>query len=192
MNVDDIHVGYYVRQVYEGCRYLTVGQGPLVKAMALAHLSPCFAVFANLKAPYEEQPSTLSKVVRDARTGELLETFARSVDINYIVGWLLLGGDRYIRSCVEAIGERNLIPQGEGRSLWFEFDRVTGALVSAGYPAGTRMEKAWTEPWPDELVIVHFCGGHQSLGMLTDGVGVAGLNDLSGVWTGNPSHWPPR
>lgn len=192
MDIEKIHVGYYIRHLYEGSRYLTVGQGPLVKAMALAHLSPCFIVFANLKAPYEEQPSTLSKMMRDVRTGELLETFARPVDINSVVGWLLIGGDRYIRASVDAIREGGLIPQGDRRSLWFEYDRASGALVQSGHAAGNRMEKAWTEPWPDELVIVHFAGGHESLSMLTDGVGIGGLDDLNGVWTGHPSNWPPR
>jgi hypothetical protein len=186
MKTDDIHVGYYVRQLHAGIRYLTVGQGPLVQAISLTHVSPCFAVFANLTAPFVEQPSTLSKVARDGRTGELLETFARPVDINSVVGWLLLGGDRYIRSAVDAINERGLVSPDEGRSLWFEFDRATGALVSAGAQAADRMDKAWTEPWPHELVIAHFAGGRGSMGMLTEDVDVAGLSDLNGTRVGNP------
>lgn len=79
-------------------------------------------------------------------------------------------------------GHRNDGGRASDRSLWFEFDRATGSLLSAGHPAADRMEKAWTEPWPQNLVIVHFYGGHESLAMLTDGVGVAGLNDLNGVW----------
>jgi hypothetical protein len=187
----DIHVGYYVREIRDGVRYLSVGQGPLVKVMPLAHVGACFAVFANLKAPFEEEPSVVSTVVRDARTQELLESFARPVDINSIVGWLMLGGDRYIQACARAIVEQQLIPVGEGRNLWFELDRVTSAVVATGSAASGRMKQAWTEPWPEHLVMVHFAGGHQTLGLLTRNVGLGGWEDMAGVWTGKPDKWPP-
>jgi len=187
MHVNDIHVGYYLRHMHEGSRYLTVGQGPLVSAMALTHLAPCLMVFANLRTSVVGPPSTLSKVVRDARSGDLVEAFARPININSVVGWLLLGGDHYVHAAAEAVAERGLIPPDEGRSLWFEFDRVTGGLINTGHAAAGRMEKAWTEPWPEDLVMVHFYGSQYNLGQLTEDAGVAGLSDLEGIWQGHPS-----
>lgn len=172
--------------------FLSVGQGPVVKVMPRAHTGASFAVLANMQAPFEEAPSVVSKVVRDARTREWLESFARPVDINSIVGWLLLGGDRYIQVCVKAIVDQNLIPAGQGRSLWFELDRVTAAVVGTGSQASTRMEEAWREPWPEHLVMVSFSGGHQTLGLLTRNVGLGGWEDMTGVWTGKPDKWPPN
>ena len=187
----DINVGYYVREIRDGVRYLSVGQGPLVEVIRLAHVGACFAVLANLKAPFVEESSVVSTVVRDARTQELLESFARPVDINSIVGCLLLGGDRYIQICATAIVEQQLIPVEEGRNLWFELDRVTAVLVATGSAASGRMEQAWSEPWPEHLVMVRFLGGHQTLGLLTRNVGLGGWEDMMGVWTGKPDKWPP-
>lgn len=186
MRMHDIHVGYYVRELRNGERYLTVGQGPLLKVMPLAHVGACFAVFANFSPPFTEAPSTVSSVVRDARTSELLESFARPVDINSIVGWLLLAGDRYIQTCADLIGHEQLVPPDQGRSLWFELDRVSGAVRATGWAASQRMEKAWTELWPDHLVMVNFEGGQQTLRGLTQNVGVGGWEDMAGIWTRKP------
>lgn len=164
-----------------------MGQGPLVKVMPLAHVGSCFAVFANFSPPLTGAPSTISSVVRDARTGDLLESFARPVDINSIVGWLLLAGDRYIQTCADLIDREQLVPSDQGRCLWFELDRVSGVVRATDRAASQRMEEAWNERWPDHLVMVTFEGDQQTLRALTQNVGVGGWEDMPGQWARKPS-----
>ncbi|URX63731.1 hypothetical protein KR767_06665 [Luteibacter anthropi] len=148
--------------------------------MPNAHLGGGFAVFTSLVPPFIDDVSLVSRVFREPRTNVLVECFARPVDINSIVGWLLMAGDGYIRTCADEIINKALIPAGEGRNLWFELDRVSGRLVrGTEHAAGRRMEKAWTEPWPDHLVIVRFSGGAGTVRMTTEDCGAGGLGDLA-------------
>jgi hypothetical protein len=52
------------------------------------------------------------------------------------------------------------------------------------------MEEAWTELWPDHLVMVNFEGGQQTLRGLAQNVGVGGWEDMAGIWTRKPDKPP--
>lgn len=187
----DVHVGYYIRHVFDERRLMLVGQGPLDQVMPLTHTGSGFSMFANLKAPFVEEPSEVSRVARDPHTNTLVESFSRPVDINSVVGWLLMAADGYIRTCATEILQASLIPYGEARDLWFEVDRESGRLVRGpDSGAGRRMEQAWTEPWPDHLVIVHFKGAMSTLQMTTHDCGAGGWGDLDGTDIGRGGEWP--
>lgn len=187
----DVHVGYYIRHIFDEQRLLLAGQGPLNDAMRLTHTGSGFSMFANLKAPFVEEPSAVSRVARDPQTNTLVESFSRPVDINSIVGWLLMAADGYIRTCAANIQQAGLIPYGEARDLWFSLDRTSGELrMGPDSGAGRRMEQAWMEPWPDDLVIVHFKGAMSTLWMTTVDCSTGGWGDLGGTHVGPGGEWP--
>lgn len=187
----DVHVGYYIRHIFGERRLLLAGQGPLDKAMILTHGGDGFSMFANLKSPLTEEPATISRVSRDPQTKTLIESFDRPLEINSIVGWLMMAADGYIRTCAAEILQSGLIPYGQARDLWFELDRESGRVVRGpDSGAGTRMEQAWMEPWPEHLVIVHFKGAMSTLQMTTNDCGTGGWDDLDGTHVGPGGEWP--
>lgn len=58
--------------------------------------------------------------------------------------------------------------------------------------AGDRMAQAWMEPWPDNLVIVHFKGTLSTLQMTTSDCGTGGWGDLGGTEVGAGGDWPHK